>query len=61
MAVKLLLVILAHGVALVGLLAIEVDTHVLIEINLTICLIGVRLDDLNVTVAWQKFHIGRTV
>jgi len=53
LAVVLLLVILAHGIALVGMLPIKVDTHVLIEVNVTIWLVGVRLlDDLNVTMAW---------
>lgn len=59
--VELLLLILCHGISLILLLAIEVDAHVLIaaiQLDLTVRLLGVRRYYLNVSMAWQKFHIG---
>lgn len=62
--VVLLLLILRHGISLILLLTIEVHAHALvaaIQLDLTVRLLGVRRDYLNVSMAWQKFHIGWAV
>ncbi len=62
--VELLLLILGHGIPLILLLTIEVHAHALIaaiQLDLTVRMLGVGRDYLNVSMAWQKFHIGRAV
>ncbi len=62
--VELLLLVLGHGISLILLLTIEVHAHALIaaiQLDLMVPVFGVGRDYLNVSMARQKFHIGRAV